>query len=155
VLVQGIYARLVADSAILALDAGVYPALAPKESSLPFVVYTQVGANNVSSFDGVNRLGEARLRFSCYGWSYGAAKILAAAVKNNLLGLLVTLSEGTEVQGSWLEMEDDTVDADLQGTVFASHVDIRFMFIDTTTPADIVVIAMQEQQPIVLDGGGF
>jgi hypothetical protein len=155
VLVQGIYARLVADSAIQALGAGIYPSLAPKESSLPFVVYTQVGANNVSSFDGTNRLGEARLRFSCYAGSYGAAKNLAAAVKNNLLGLLVTLSEGTSVQGSWLEMEADTVDSDLQGTVFGTHVDFMFMFVDTTTPADIVVLAMEEGQPIVIDGGGF
>jgi hypothetical protein len=52
-------------------------------------------------------------------------------------------------------MEDDSVESDLQGTVFASHVDFRMMFVDTTTPADIVVVAMEDGQPIVIDGGGF
>jgi Protein of unknown function (DUF3168) len=154
-LLQGIYAQLAADSVIVALGAGVYPLLAPKESALPYIVYSQVGADIVSSFDGTNRLQSARLRCSCYGSSYSVAKQVAAAVKNSLNGLFVTLSEGTRVEGSWLEMEDDSVESDLQGTVFASHVDFRMMFVDTTTPADIVVVAMEDGQPIVIDGGGF
>ena len=127
---EGIYQRISTDSGIVAAGAGVYPSLAPKESELPYVVYTQVGGGNVSSFDGPNRLQPARVRFSCYAASYGAAKNLAAAVKTSLSGLLVTLSEGTKVQGSWVEFEADDAEADLQGTVFACHVDISFMFVD-------------------------
>lgn len=122
-LLEGLYARLT--------TAGltVYPALAPKESALPFVVYTQVGASNVSSFDGTNALQGARVRFSCYGSSYAASKELAAAVKDSLEGLLATLTDGTKVEGSWLEFEGDEVDSDLQGTVFSSHVDFSFMYL--------------------------
>jgi hypothetical protein len=122
VFLEGIYARLTA------AGLTVYPGLAPKESALPFVVYSQVGASNVSSLDGTNALQGARIRFSCYGASYATSKELAAAVKTSLQGLLVTLSEGTKVQGSWLEYEGDEVDSDLQGTVYASHVDFSFMF---------------------------
>jgi hypothetical protein len=129
-LLEGIYSRLAADAGIIALSGGVYPALAPKESALPFVVYTQVGASSVNSFDGNNRLQGARLRFSCYGTSYSAAKKLAAAVKNSLSGLLATLGDGTKVQGCELEYEGDDAEADLQGTVFASHVDFSLMFVD-------------------------
>jgi hypothetical protein len=129
-LLEGIYARLVADAGIVSLAASVFPALAPKESVLPFVVYTQVGASSVNSFDGNNRLQSARLRFSCYGKSYADAKHLAAAVKNSLSGLLVTLSDGTKVQGCQMEFEADDAESDLQGTVFASHLDFSLMFVD-------------------------
>jgi hypothetical protein len=129
-LLEGIYARLTANAGIVALGAGVYPSLAPKESSLPFVVYSQVGGATVNSLDGANRLQSARLRFSCFGNSYGAAKKLAAAVKSSLNGLVVTLSEGSKVQGCWLEFEADDSEADLQGTIFSSHVDYSLMFVD-------------------------
>jgi hypothetical protein len=129
-LLEGIYARLAADSGVVGLGAGVFPSLAPKESVLPYCVYTQVGASQVSSFAGTNRLQSARLRFSCYAKSYATAKQLAAAVKSSLQGLLATLSEGTRVEGTWLEYEGDDSEADLQGTVFASHVDFSLNFVD-------------------------
>jgi hypothetical protein len=129
-LLEGIYARLAADAGLVALGAGVFPSLAPKESSLPFVVYSQVGGATVNSLDGANRLQSARLRFSCYGTSYSAAKKLAAAVKASLNGLVVTLSDGSKVEGCWLEFEADDSEADLQGTVFSSHVDFSLMFVD-------------------------
>jgi hypothetical protein len=129
-LLEGIYQRLSTDAAIVALNAGVFPGLAPKESTMPCVAYSQVGGADVSSFAGTNRLQSARLRFSCYASSYGTAKQVAAAVKSSMNGLLVTLSEGTKVQGSWLEFEGDDSEPDLQGTIFASHVDYRLMFVD-------------------------
>ena len=121
-LLEGIYSRLSTDAAITALGAQVFPSLAEKEAVLPYLVYTQVGASQVNSFDGVNRLQSARLRFSCYGTSYASAKALCGAVKASLSGLLATLSDGTQVQGCWL--------ADLQGTIFASHVDYSLNFVD-------------------------
>jgi hypothetical protein len=129
---EGIYARLAADSGITSLNAKVYPGLAPKESVLPYVVYTQVGGGNVSSLDGANRLQPIRVRFSCYGASYSVAKKLAAAVKNSLSGLLVTLSSGDSVQGSWLEFEGDDSEPDEQGTIYSSHVDFSFMYRDNS-----------------------
>jgi hypothetical protein len=130
-LLEGIYARLSADSGIVALGAEIFPALAEKEAALPYCVYSQVGGSNVSSFDGANKLQSARLRFSCYGATYAAAKQLAAAVKNSLCGLLVTLSDGSRVEGSWLEFEGDDAEAELQGTVFASHVDVSLMYVES------------------------
>jgi hypothetical protein len=128
-LLEGIYARLAADAGVLALNAGVFPALAPKESSLPYLVYTQVGGATVNSLAGANRLQSARLRFSCYGNTYGTAKGLAKAVKDSLNGLAVTLPGGTvAIQGAWLEYEGDDAEPDLQGTVFATHVDFSLMF---------------------------
>jgi hypothetical protein len=129
-LLEGIYARLAADPGITGLDAGVFPALAPKESSLPYVVYLQVGGATVNSLGGANRLQSARLRFSCYGNSYGTAKGLAKAIKDSLNGLAVTLAGGIVVQGAWLEYEGDDAEPDLQGTVFASHVDFALMFVE-------------------------
>jgi hypothetical protein len=129
-LLEGIYARLAVDAGVVALNAGVYPALAPKESELPYLVYTQVGGATVNSLAGANRLQSARLRFSCYGTSYADAKNLAAALKNSLNGLAVTLPGGITVQGAWLEFEGDDAESDLQGTVFACHVDFSMMFVD-------------------------
>jgi hypothetical protein len=129
-LLEGIYARLSADSGITALGAEVFPSLAEKEALLPYVVYMQVGGAQENSFDGANALKSARLRFSCYSNSYASAKNVAAAIKNSLAGLLATLPDGTQVQGCWLEYEGDDTEPDLQGTIFASHVDFSLNFVE-------------------------
>jgi Protein of unknown function (DUF3168) len=130
-LLEGVYQRLSTDAGVTAIAGDrVYPGLAEKEAALPYCVYTQVGASPVTSFDGNNRLQDARVRFSCYAAEYKASKQLANAIKNSLAGLAATLSDGTEVQGAWLEFEGDNVERDTEGTIFGSHVDFVFHFVD-------------------------
>jgi Protein of unknown function (DUF3168) len=139
-LLEGVYDLLSNDSGLQTLlgtataradkTTGVFPGLAVKEATLPNVVMTQVGAEPVTSYEGNNRLQNARLRFSCQGGSYKTAKQVAAAVKHVLSGLLATLNDGTEVQGAWLVSEIDTTDEVLEGTVFSTHVDFSLQFVD-------------------------
>jgi len=129
-LLEGIYARLASDAGVVALGGQIFAGLATEEAALPYIVYSQVGAGSVGSYDGNNRLQSARVRFSCYGTSYSVAKRLAAAIKNSLGGLLATLSDGTRVEGAWLEFEGDETEAAVEGTIFASHVDFSLNFVD-------------------------
>ena len=130
-LLAGIYNLLSTNSGITGLSATVCPGIAPKEQALPYVVMNQVGgATDVTSYAGANRLQTARIRFSCYASSFLIAKTVARAVKAALNGLQATLSDGSIVEGAWLEYEGDMVDSDLQGTVFQTHIDFRFRFAD-------------------------
>jgi hypothetical protein len=130
-LLEGIYTLLSENSGVTGLNATVCPGLAPKEQTLPVIVMKQVGGEaSVTSFAGSNALQTARIRFSCYGSSFLIAKQVARAVKFALDGLLATLSDGTQVEGAWLAYEGDQVDEALQGTVYETHVDFRFQFVD-------------------------
>jgi hypothetical protein len=127
---EGVFNLLSTDAGVLGLSAKVFSGLAPKEQIFPYVVISQVGAEPVQSFAGNNRLQRARLRFACCGGTYLVAKKLANAVKLALGGLLATLNDGTDVQGAWLLSEFDQPEADYQGTLFATHVDFEFNFVD-------------------------
>jgi hypothetical protein len=109
---------------------GVFPGLAPKEASLPYVVVGQLGAESVTSFSGVNRLQWARLRFGCHAMSYLGAKTIARSIKAALNGLLMTLSDGSRVEGAEVVMELDSVEESLQANVFSTHIDFYVCFVD-------------------------
>ena len=141
-LVEGLYLLLKADSGVQTQlgtpgtrsdqNSGIFPVQAPEECTMPYIVYQQVGADQVISFAGVNRTQEARFRFSCYATTYLGAKNLVKALKNVMNGLLTTLpdSEATPVMGAWLETEDDGVESFTRGTIYADYVDYRIWFTD-------------------------
>ena len=109
---------------------GIFPGLAAKDATLPYVVMTQVGAEAVTSLGGINRLQFARLRFSCHAMSYLGAKTIARSIKSALNGLLMTLSDGSRVEGAELVMEIDSVAESLQANVFSTHIDFYVCFVD-------------------------
>lgn len=109
---------------------GMFPMLAPEEATLPFIVYQQVSAEQVISFQGVNRFQGSKYRFSCYGDTYRKSNLLALALKNALDGLMTTFNDGSEVQGAWRSNEMDDSEPIPHGTIFASHIDYDFKWTD-------------------------
>src|SRR5260370_13464308 len=95
---EGLVAFLAADSGvngILGTPAsrgdktnGVFPNIAIKEATMPYIVYLHISARPVISFAGPNRLTYARWLLSCYGAPYGTAKTLAEKIKRALNGCL-------------------------------------------------------------------
>jgi len=116
--------------------SGVFPSLAPREVTIPYVVFNQiVGSSPANSLDGRNIYQEVRYRFRCYAADYKTAKRLAEAVKLALDGLLATLNDGTPVQGADFIMEADSVEPALRGTIYGTNVDFAIRHIDlTVTP---------------------
>jgi hypothetical protein len=112
--------------------SGIFPVLAPREVTVPYIVFSQITAFPNITLEGNNQYQEARYRFRCYAADYKTAKRLAEALKLLLGGLLATLQDGTEVQGIWLVLEADTVEAMLRGTIFGVHVDFMIHFVDQT-----------------------
>jgi hypothetical protein len=103
---------------------------------MPYVVWQQVSASQVISYQGVNRLQSATFQFACYAASFFAAHKLAQAVKSVLDGFLGSVSNGgspvilTQIEGAWLETERDLIEEVPHGTIFSDVVDYKFWFVD-------------------------
>lgn len=111
---------------------GVFPTLAPNQCTLPYVVFQQIGHEDVVSLSGINRLQMSTFRFSCYGTDYRKAKVLGEALKKLLDGLVVTFSDGSVIQHTVLKMQADDSEAVPHGTIFANHFDFEFVWIDNS-----------------------
>jgi|SRR5579859_107698 len=143
---EGLVAFLAADSGVSGIlgtpasrgdkTNGVFPNIAIKEATMPYIVYLQISARPVISFAGPNRLTYARWRLSCYGASYGSAKTLAQKVKRALNGFQGPWTDSspsvTYVGSTWLLSESDTAEPIPHGTIWAVHVDFEFWFNDNT-----------------------
>ncbi len=112
---------------------GIFPSLAPREVTIPYVVYSQiVGSSPANTLQGRNQFQEARYRFRCYAADYKTAKRLAEAVKLALDGVQTDLNDGSRLENSLFILEADTVEPQLRGTVYGTHVDFIFHYIDAT-----------------------
>jgi Protein of unknown function (DUF3168) len=128
-LVEGLFTLITSDPGVKAALNGktsVYPNIAPDETSLPYIVYTQIARSVILTYQGVNRLQETRIQFSCYGASYKTAKSLAGAVKNLLDGFTGLLGDGTILEHSMPVSEHDEVERELKATVYGIHLDYAF-----------------------------
>jgi Protein of unknown function (DUF3168) len=144
---EGIYAYLSADGGMRSVlgtpsertdkRTGVFPMEAPGQPSLPYVVYYEDGASPIYSLAGQNRLQSKRLRFSCYGKTAKDGKVLARQVRIALNNIPVgTLPAGSaEAHGQFYVSEFDGAEPDAHETIYGTHVDFEFWFIDTDSGA--------------------
>ena len=109
---------------------GVFPMLAIPEALLPYVTYQRISGSTPRTLQGENALQSARFRFSCYGASQMQATAVAEALKLLLASWTGTLPDGTVVQNVMYEFEADGSEPLPHGTVFATHVDYTFMWVD-------------------------
>jgi hypothetical protein len=114
-------------------ETGVFPVLAPEGSTFPYITVTQISGVPVESMQAQNRLTTARIRFSCFGSSYGQAKTLAEAVRQafgSSSQFQVTLSDGTVLQNASPvpPTEVDDVESAGHGRIYSTHLDYEFMY---------------------------
>lgn len=140
-LIEGIQTYLAADAGMQAQlgtpgarsdkTNGIFPTLAPSQVPMPYVVAQQVSGNPLQeSMQGTGRLQTNRWRFSCYGSTYRNAKLLAQALRNALLSMNGALSGSVEIHGAWLKLEADDAEPIPHGTIYATHCDFEFNFMD-------------------------
>ncbi len=110
--------------------SGVFPVLAIGEATMPYLVYQRVSGKPVTSYQGANKLQEARIRLSVYAASALKAVQLAEAIKLTFAVWTGTFPDGTPVQNVTLEMEADDAEPIPHGTIYARHMDYSFQFID-------------------------
>jgi len=111
---------------------GVWPTMAPDQPAVPYVIMQQVGQSSESeTFDGTGALQSARWRFSCYGSTYKQTKELAKKLRLLLIGLDGTQSGSVEIHGAWSELEADTAESLGRGTLFSTHIEMRFVYVDS------------------------
>jgi hypothetical protein len=110
---------------------GIFPVQAPDAVPMPYLVLSQVsGEPQTIAFEGTNALQQNRWRFSCYGSTYKNAKTLAKSVKFALLALNGQQTGSAFVMGSWLKLEADDAEPITRGTLWSTHLDFDFHFVD-------------------------
>lgn len=142
-LVEGLYKLLSTDSGIIALlgnargdqTTGIFPVVAPKEVTVPYIVYEQASNNISMSMSGINRTQEGRFRFHCFAADYPTARKVAQAIKKTLGGLVGTLTDvdATPVQDATPNFEGDgPIDGELRNTIYHHIIDFDIWYVDTT-----------------------
>lgn len=104
---DGLYSLLIATSSITDLigtpqtradqRTGVFHVQAPKGSSMPAIIISQVAGAGLVSMDGPSALHTARLDFRCYSKKNGDVLALSLAVWKLLDGIHTVLPDGTQV----------------------------------------------------------
>ena len=144
-LIDGLAHLIPANAAIAAVlgiprgdgTTGVFPNTAPDEVKLPYIVYMQISRESIIGYQGVNSLQTVKFRFSCYGASYRSTKVLAEELKLLLDGYQGVLADGTNLQNTVPGIELDTSESVFRGTVYGTHLDYLFTFIDQGTGVNV------------------
>lgn len=108
---------------------GIFPMLALRQATLPYLVYQRITGAPVLSLQGANQLQDSRFRFSCYAASQRGAVQLAEALKFVLATWTGTLPNGIAVQNVMQLLEADDVESIPNGTVYAVHLDFSFQYL--------------------------
>jgi len=132
---------------------GLFQMLAVPQATLPYIVYSRVSRSEASSLQGANALQTGRFRFSCYAASQRTCVILAEAIQLLFANWTGTFPDGTVVQNVYLENETEDAESVGKGTIYGSHIDLSFVYIDNASGFNIVDVGDDSQ--LVLDGGDF
>lgn len=136
---EGLYAYLRSQSSLTTLlgttrgEAGIFPMQAPSDATLPYIAYARVsGAPVYTMAEGANRFHIARFRFSIYAASQLAAVQVSEAVKKIFASFVGTFpdTDNTPVENVMLELEADDAESVPHGTIYASHLDFAFHYVD-------------------------
>lgn len=114
---------------------GIFPTQAPDQPTMPYLVLSQVsGVPLQTSMAGTGALTSERWRFSFHGTTYKKAKQFAKYGRKFLLSLDGNYTVGhTWIQGAWCKMEADDAEALGKGTLYTTHVDFEFEYLDLDT----------------------
>lgn len=115
---------------------GIFALAAPKEVTLPYIVYEQTSSEPNETLEGVNKFQGARYRFKCYAADYPTAAHLCHKVRMALTGFIGTLgdSDATPVQYCTPVYEGPLpVEFEERFTILGRVIDFNILFVDTAT----------------------
>ncbi len=140
-LVQGLFNLMLTNAGIQAVVGkptqrsdgapGIFPLLAPKEVTVPYVVYQQIDGKPITSLAGPNATQHAVFLVMCFAADYPTLKLLAKAVKSLFNGFTGTLSDTSIVRSCFTYDRGDDMNADLKGTIYKTRIDVEMVFTDT------------------------
>ncbi len=112
--------------------SGIFPTQAPDQPTMPYIVVSQVTGEPLSvTYDGTGPLTTERWRISCYGSTYRNAKVLAKVTRVFLLSFFGVAGD-VRVQGAFCNAESDEAEPLGRGTLFCTHLEFTFNYIDST-----------------------
>ena len=82
-----LYSTLSTDAGVIAIcSTRIYPNLAPESATNPYIVYSVITGERLSTLPGVGDAKRKRVQINCHSETYAEAKSLAAAVESALEG---------------------------------------------------------------------
>ena len=125
---EGIVSLLLADSVLPGLlNSCVYPAILPESPSLPALTYQAISGSSSYTIDGVT-CTMRRIQFDSWSTLYSDVKTVQYALHNVLDLFSGTLSEGTQVLGSYRGIEMDTYESDAR--MYRATTEYLFHFVE-------------------------
>lgn len=115
---------------------GVFPVQAIDSPTMPYMVLSQVSGVPTAGemMDGTGPLTTERWRFSCSGTTYKKAKQFAKYARRFLLSLYgPQVAAKIVVQSTNCLMETDDSETLGKGTLYTTHFDIEFVYVDNDT----------------------
>jgi len=106
---EAIFSHLTASGTEAEALAGdrCYPQELPQQPTYPAYTYRRVSTQRYMAHDGPGDLGKPRFQFDCYGASYGQAKQLANAIRQDLNGFNGLLGGQVQANIHFLNEIDD------------------------------------------------
>lgn len=105
--------RLIEATGLAYLGGRVYPKHLPENTPYPAIAYHRISTPREHSHDGPSGLAHPRFQFDLYARTYAGISELAEGVRASLDGYKGLLG-GVDVQGVFLEDDDDGYDDDLE-----------------------------------------
>lgn len=109
---------------------GFFYMIGISQAQLPYMVYQRISGAPSRTMLGANAYQYSRWRFSCYAASQLQAAQLAEALKLVFAAWIGMLPDGTVVENVVQEFEADDIETALRGTIYATHVDFTFNYVD-------------------------
>jgi hypothetical protein len=112
---------------------GIFPVQAPDQPTMPFLVLSQVSGEPMeTTFQGTGRLTKERWRFQFSGSTYKQAKKFAKYGRSFLISLIgpQVAASNCCISAAWVKMEADDAEALGKGTMYSTHVDVEFQYVD-------------------------
>ena len=113
---------------------GIFPLLAPKQVTLPYLVYFQRSGQLVTCLPaGTNSEQDAVFFIWCFAADYPTIKTLSKAVWNLFNGFTGTLSDGSTIRTCFARYMPDDMNKNLAGTIYGTCVKLEIIFTDSGT----------------------
>jgi hypothetical protein len=150
---KGLYELLTNDAGVSALvGSSVYFILAPKGTTLPFIVISRVATNDSYDMVGATGFRGGLFQFDCYATDFYSSRAISLAVRRLLESYQGNLpdADATPVSAVLTEKDwDMPYEEGGKGFVYRALLEFRIFFYDTTLPVNTPASGGEA----VIDGG--
>jgi hypothetical protein len=117
---DALFERLTGGAASALVGQRVYPVIAPQNVAYPCITWQRISRTEVFSLEGPSGYADARVQIDCWAKTYGEARAVANAVRDDLNGWD---NEGQPIADCRLDSARDLYDPAAEPKLYRSSLD--------------------------------